>query len=141
MKTVNCYLIMTAFGILEVAEVENGGPLPLDPDDERSMKDAYARHVKPWVDRWAQHRKDELKRSLAYFLQKPEVLENDVLANVQDLTMPEPSDIQKLFLWLYEVLFPDEPPSEVDLSDVVEDNDIMKTNFSPDDWATSEREL
>ena len=129
---------MKAFGIMEVAECEHGGPLPLDTEDERSMKLAYEQHVRPWVERWAPHRKEELKRSLAYFLQKPEVLDYDVLANVQDLTMPEPSDIQQIFRWLYEVLFPDEPLSEVDLSDVVEDNDTMETNFGPGDWAPTE---
>ena len=124
-------MIEAAFGILQVAECERGAPLPLDPDDEHSMKRAYEDHVRPWVDRWAPHRQEELKRSLVYFLQKPDVLDYDVLANVQDLTMAEPSNIQQMFRWLYEVLFPDSPLSQVDLSGVVEDNDIMKTNFGP----------
>ena len=131
MRTVNCYLILSALGYLEIAEAEYGKPLPLDPEDEGSMKRAFTQYVCPEVQRWSSDRRERLKLSLVYFLDKPEVLENDVLANVQDLTMPEPSDIRRWFLWLYESLFPNEHVRTVDVSDVVEDNDVMQMNFEP----------
>lgn len=131
MRTVNCYLIESALLYLMTAEAEYGKPLPLDPNDEGSMKRAFTLYVRPEVQRWSSDRRERLKLSLAYFLQKPDVLEDDVLANVQDLTMPEPSDIQQWFLWLYESLFPNENARSVDVSDVVEDNDVMEMNFEP----------
>jgi len=89
----------------------------------------FGEHVRPWIERWPADRREQLKLSLAHFLDKPEVLEYKALAQVQDFTMREPSDIQCWFRWLYEVLFPEQDITEVDLSDVVEDNDVMKTNF------------
>ncbi|GIW98760.1 MAG: hypothetical protein KatS3mg111_2093 [Pirellulaceae bacterium] len=131
MRTVNHCLIESALGYLAIAEAENGKPLPLDPDDEASMKAAFTKYVKPEVERWSSHRRERLKLSLVYFLDKPNVLEDDVLANIQDLTMREPSDIRQWFLWLYESLFPNENAKSVDVSDVVEDNDVMQMNFEP----------
>jgi hypothetical protein len=66
--------------------------------------------------------------SLAYFIHKPRILDYEVLANVQDLTMPEPSDYKQFFCWLYDVLFPAQPMSDVDLSTLREDNDPMEIN-------------
>jgi hypothetical protein len=133
MRSVNHCLIESALGYLMIAEAENGTPLPLDPDDEASMKRAFKEYVQPQVQRWSPDRQERLKLSLVYFLDKPNVLQDDVLANIQDLTMREPSDTQKWFLWLYESLFPNENVNRVDVSDVVEDNDVMQMNFEPGD--------
>lgn len=116
-----------------IAEAENGSPLNLAPDVESNIKRAFADHIKPEVARWSDERSSRLKLSLAYFTNRPEVLEDEVLANIQDLTMPEPADIQQFFLWLYEVLFPNEPISEIDVSNVEEDNDVMQMNFEQDE--------
>jgi hypothetical protein len=131
MRSVNHYLIESALSYLMVAEAENGKPLPIDPDDESSAKQSFELYVVPRVRRWSLLRRDRLRLSLAYFLNHPAVLEDDVLANVQDLTMREPSDIQRFFRWLFESLFPETRLSEVDLSGVTEDNDVMQMNFEP----------
>lgn len=131
METANYWFIFSAVGHLMVAEAKNGGPLGLLPDVESNIKEAFAAYIKPQVLRWPEKRIQRLRLSLAYFINKPRVLEYDVLANVQDLTMPEPSDYQQFFRWLYEVLFPDQPMEEIDLSDVQEDNDVMQMNFEP----------
>lgn len=118
-----------------IAEAENGGPLELQPDNESIIKKSFAVYVRPEVERWSDGRRNRLKMSLAYFINKPVVLENDVLANVQDLTMPEPRDIRQFFEWFYEALFPDHPMNEVDVSNVQEDNDVMQMNFDPGELA------
>jgi len=131
METVNYWLIFSAIGQLMAAEARNGGPLGLLPDVESNIKQAFSLHVKPRIDGWPDRRRERLRLSLAYFIGKPSVLEYDVLANIQDLTMPEPSDFSQFFRWLYESLFPDQPMNELDLSGVQEDNDAMQMNFEP----------
>lgn len=131
MHTVNHCLIESALGYLMIAEAENGAPLNLAPDVEPNIKEAFEKYVKPEVEQWSEKRFERLKLSLAYFVNKPDVLSDDVLANVQDLTMPEPSDIQQFFRWFYEVLFPDQPIKNIDVSNVKEDNDVMQMNFDP----------
>ena len=133
MNTVNHCLIESALGYLMIAEAENGSPLNLAPDIEANIKGTFTDHVKPEVERWSKERSARLKLSLAYFINKPEVLEDEILANIQDLTMPEPADIQQFFRWLYEVLFPNEPITEVDVTNVEEDNDVMQMNFEQDE--------
>ncbi len=114
-----------------IAEAENGEPLGLRPDDESCMKQAFEMHVRPEIERWSSARRERLKLSFAYFLERPHVLEDDVIANAQDLTMPEPSDIRRFFLWLYESIFPDDNVADIDVSDAKEDNDVMQMNFEP----------
>jgi len=131
MQTVNHCLIESALGYLMIAEAANGKPLLLDPDDECSTKGVFTRYVQPQVQRWSSRRRERLRLSLAYFLERPAVLADDVLANIQDLTMREPSDIRQWFLWLYESLFPNENVKGVDVSNVVEANNVMEMNFEP----------
>jgi hypothetical protein len=135
METVNYYLLQAAIAYLEIAEAENGQPLDLDPNDESLMKRSFEAHVRPEVNRWSPVRRERLKKSLAYFLYRPVVLRDEVLANVQDLTMSEPADIRQFFVWLYESLFPDERLRDVDISNVSEDNDIMQINLEPGELA------
>ena len=129
MKKVNYHLIESALGYLSISEVNNGRPLNLNPECEVSIKSEFSSHILTGTERWPNEKQEQLKLSLAYFLQKPEILDNNVLANVQDLTMPEPVDIRQFFSWLYEALFPDSPIECVDISNVIEDNDIMQVNF------------
>jgi hypothetical protein len=50
MNTVNYYLIACTVGYLEIAALEAGAPLELLPNDEFSMKQAFARQVKPGLE-------------------------------------------------------------------------------------------
>ena len=132
MQTVNYHLLFSALNNLIHAEYENGGPFHIDPDNEKCMKELFSEHISPEIARWSDKRRKKLKYSFAYFINKPDILDYKVLADLQDFTMPkEPSDISKFFLWLFEVLFPDEIISSIDLSNIEENNDIMQTNFEP----------
>ena len=127
-RTANYWLIRDAFGFLEVAEASKGEPLNLDPDDEQIAKRAFALYIKPEVEKWSPERIAQLKISFAYFIHRIDILEDRVLANIPDLTMPEPSNIQRLFFWLWECLFPGEGIETIDIDGVEEINDVLRTN-------------
>lgn len=127
-KVVNYWLIWNAFGYLEIAEAEKGCPLDINPNDESSSKRAFNQYVRPEVQKWSVKFIDSLRLSFAYFINRPEILEYRILANIPDLTMAEPSDIQIFFLWFWESLFPGENIERVDVSGVREDNDVMQVN-------------
>ena len=91
------------------------------------MKSAF-QYVRTIVSGWSSHMREKLKLSFAYFIHKPEILEFEVLANAQDLTIRKVDDYVQLFKWLYEVLFPDDPIESIDISNVVEINNIMEIN-------------
>ncbi|HEV2971210.1 MAG TPA: hypothetical protein VGY55_14645 [Pirellulales bacterium] len=132
MRTVNYHFISRALGILTIEEAQRGTPLDLDPDSEESSKRVFRQHVVPFVDRWPKWRREMLHLSLAYSLNDVDVLDR-ILAGEQDLTMSEPSDIRRFFLWLWETLCPEEDYQKVDLRDVVENNDMMEPNPQPQD--------
>ena len=128
MTTVNYWAIYEALGYLETAEAENGGPLQLDPNDELSAKENFNAYIKPYLNKWPQHNLERFKLSMAYYIDRPDILEYKVLANLQDLTMKEPSDIRNFFLWLWECIFPELKIEEMHIKGVKENNDFTQNN-------------
>jgi hypothetical protein len=101
------WLIESAFGYLAIFEAEKGEPLGLDPNNEEKMKLAYSLYILPEVRKWPKDQIERLRYSFIYFLKKPDILDRKILANIQDLTMPEPDNITQIFYWLFETLFPE----------------------------------
>lgn len=135
MNYVNHILIERALGYLAVPEATDGTPLVLDPNNGGSMKQAFAKYIRPNVESWSNNKRNTLKLSFAYFIQRPEILDYQVLAKVPDLPLcDDPIDIQAFFLWLYETLFPNDPISQIDVSEVIEKNDIWEFNFGTEDY-------
>jgi hypothetical protein len=132
MRTANRHFINSSLVILTIAEAERGAPLELDCDDEQSSKAIFREHIVPFVREWPQWRQDKLHVALAYYMDRPEILDR-VLAEQQDLTLFEFSDICRFFRWLWETLYPGEDYRKFDLSDVVENNDWLETNPQPRD--------
>ncbi|GAC1333842.1 MAG: hypothetical protein NVSMB14_00790 [Isosphaeraceae bacterium] len=126
MRTVNYWVILHAMAYLTIEEAMNGGPLQLDPDDELNMKGNFDLHIKPYLYMWPQSRLERFKLSMAYFIDQTDILDEVVLANLQDLTMREPADIRKFFCWLWECIFPELKIEEVCISDVKENNDVTE---------------
>lgn len=128
MSTVNYWLIWHAVGLLEIAELESGEPLGFDPDDETSTKAAFEKHVCPSLHQWTTERTERLMLSLAYFHSKEEILDDQILANLPELTMPEPENTSLFFRWLFEALFPDRDIDSIQVESVEEANDVMEAN-------------
>jgi hypothetical protein len=134
-NTVNYFLIYSALGYLTIAEAQNASPLRIDPNSKASVVAAFSKFVLPEISRWSSARRERLKLSLAYFLRKPQILEDEVLGNMQDLTMAPPYNIVLWFSWMFEALFPYVEIESVDIRNLKEDNDILQMNFEPGDPA------
>jgi hypothetical protein len=128
MGTVSYFHINALLEGLAYAEARRGRPLDIHPDDESSMKEAYAAHVVPNFARLSIEGKELVKRSLAYFLKKRGDHWHQVLANEQDLTLPEPTDVRSMFCWLWEVLFPREDFRQIETDEFAENNDPLEIN-------------
>jgi hypothetical protein len=124
----NRWLIFDAVGGLVEMEVVHG-PCAIDPDDIDVVKAAFGTYVLPRVAEWSAGKRQHLRVSLAYYLQRSLMRQVDVLVDLQDLTMREPADQNTFFLWLWEVLFPNETVDAVDTQNVVESNDIEWINM------------
>jgi len=125
MREVNYYTIIAAIDALMIEELTHD-ELGIDPDDERDVRRAFATIVAPKVSRWSPYWRDTLRLALAYYIERPDVLNYKVLAKLQDFSMPEPADVAGFFRIMWEVLFPDEDLEAVSLDDVVENNDPME---------------
>lgn len=126
MSIVNHWYIWDAFAELEREEAEQGAPLGLDANDEKSMKKAFDSYVRPWVNRLKPKSRTLLMTTLAYFLQQPTFTGGEILANIQDLSMNRPDDERRIFEWMWLALFPEFNYEDVDTSGCTEDNDMMK---------------
>jgi hypothetical protein len=124
-EQVNYWTIYSAIAVLEQAESMHG-ELGIDPDDTNSVRNALAAIVAPHVQKWSPFWRNKLRLSLAYYIRRPDILNYKVLANLQDFSMAEPSDVRGFFSVLWDVLFPGENLKAVSLDDVVENNDIME---------------
>lgn len=126
---VNYWLVIQAIESIAVVEVVTGSPVILDPDDEESSKHGFREVVVESVQHWAQEKQNRLKLSFAYFLRKcPDELANEALGQMQDRLMPNPKDEVKFLTWLWECLYPGESYEDIDISGVIEINDVLKTN-------------
>ena len=127
----NYWLIWDALGALERTEAVSGVPLGIDPNSETSSKEASRRFVRPWVHRWSAERVARLRLSLAYYLSRTDILDDNVLASLPDLAITQPKNTQLFFVRLWEVVFPEQGPTTLDVSAVTEDNDVMQVNKLP----------
>jgi hypothetical protein len=128
MNCVNLWYIWDAFSALEAAEAECGGPLGIDANDEDSVKRAFRLHVLPWVQRLKPESRQALKITMAYFLKQPDFTGDEILANIPDLTMNNPTNIRLLFEWLWQTLFGETAYTAIDTRNCRENNDMMEIN-------------
>jgi len=128
MLKVNYWYIWAALFVLEEAEAVQGRPLDIDANDEQSMKHAFKSHVLPWVQDLLPQNQELLKVSFAYFLQQDRFPGDEIFANIPDLTMNAPDDLRQFFEWFWESLYPGTDYRDIPANDVIEDNDIMRTN-------------
>jgi hypothetical protein len=129
MDKANRHYISSILSGLQLAEAKGGRPLDIDPNDEASAKRAFRQYVAPHVERLEERSKELLKTSFAFFLKKDGVTHWDrTLADLEDLSLREPRDLRRFFLWLWEVLYPDTRFQDVPTEGIVEDNDVMRVN-------------
>jgi hypothetical protein len=125
-KEVNYHIIYTALNPLG-AEEARCGDLGWDPDDSVAMKKVFIDLIVPHIQGWPAFWREKLKRSLAYYINQPKILEYEVLVD-QDISMHDPTDYSAFFRVLWEALFPGERLEDISLEGVVENNDIMEIN-------------
>lgn len=116
---------MTALQVLAMEEL-SGVDLDLDANDERSMKRAFATYIKPWLKDLPTDRQEAFRITLAYFLKQDDFPE--VTWMTHGLSLNDPVDERRVFVWLWEILYPGARPEHTDTKDVVEENDIMGIN-------------
>ena len=127
-RHVNYWLVIKAIETIAVCEVVTDTPILDNADDEASVKRAIGECVVPSVLHWSSEMRDRLKLSLAYFLRKdPYLVAETAFAHMQDRYMPDPKDGKKFLTWLWECLYPSESYENMDITDVVEMNDVFKT--------------
>jgi hypothetical protein len=125
---VNYWLIGCALGALEEEE-SRLGDLEIDPDDARLMRELFSRIVAPRVRNWREIWREKLRVTLAYYIRRRIALDYETFGGLlQDLTMPEPSDMAAFLSLLSDVLFEGQSWEEVRLEGVVENNDVMEIN-------------
>lgn len=124
-RIVSGWYVVMAVEKLFLAQI-NGNLEFLDANDERAVKDAMHRFVKPWLARVSADRQSAFQISLAYFLKLRDF--PDLVAPVQDLEMSEPHDNRAFFMWMWEVLYPESSPNDIDTTNVVESGDSMAMN-------------
>ncbi len=78
MREVNHCLIYSLLSTLECLEVCEDPSF--DPDNRERVQALFREFVLPSFRTWSGKWREKLKLSLAYFISRPDVLENDVLA-------------------------------------------------------------
>lgn len=127
-RHVNYWLIINAIEAIAVDEVVTDTPILVDADDEESVKAAVRECVLPSVMRWSPEKRERLRLSLAYFLRKePYFVVEMAFTHMQDRYMPDPKDGRAFLIWLWECLYPGESYENVDITNVVEINDVFRT--------------
>ena len=127
-RHVNYWLVIDAIETIAVDEVVTDTPILVNADDEDCVKRAMRECVVPSVMLWSPEKRDRLKLSLAYFLRtNPYFVAETAFTYMQDRYMPDPKDGRTFLIWLWECLYPGESYEDVDITDVVEINDVFRT--------------
>lgn len=109
MKTVNLYMlndILTPLGggadiDEQIFQYQN-----FNGNDKMSVKNIIAREIKPYYKKASQEYKTSFKRSLSYFL-TTNAIDFGRLYDSCLIAFDHPANPRDLFVWIWEVLFPD----------------------------------
>jgi hypothetical protein len=131
MSTVNKYmledLISPIGGTADIDDERSMRFMNTNGDDENAVKRIMEEEIKPYFQRISPPHQSSIKRSLSYFLTTDRA-DFEFLYNSCLIALKLPSEPRDFFLWIWEVLFPDEDYRLKNPKDFEEVDDIYEAD-------------
>lgn len=130
MLTVNVYMVRdllcplggSADDDVKILQYEN-----TDGNNEAEIKNIITKIIKPYFDKQTEIYKASSKRSLSYFLTTNRMDFGDIFDSCL-IAFDHPTDARDFFLWIWEILFPDESYHLDEIKKYTEIEDINECN-------------